>query len=295
MLQSLFSLLAAGAMLILPAQAREVQDALGRKVQAPDAPRRILALSEPDLDALLALGAPPLAASRGRGQNGFPAYLQQAPGIKQVAQLGNFMQTGSEAIMQYKPDLILAGSHNDPAQLAQWSKIAPVIVSFTPGETWESGFLRIAAALDKSEQAQQLLHAQQQEIARLKQQLKPASISIVRWNISGPAFMQRDAFASRLIHSLGWRRPPAQALPGSAHSAPLSQEAFAVLDADWIAIGGLGPQAQQDLHSARKHPAMAQLHAVRQGRMRVVDGAVWTGPGGYLAAQALLRDIAQWQ
>ena len=44
----------------LPAQARSVTDAYGETVDVPDQPQRVVALSELDLDAMLALGKTPV-------------------------------------------------------------------------------------------------------------------------------------------------------------------------------------------------------------------------------------------
>ncbi len=279
-----------------PGHAAQMQDALQRQVSVPDAPQRIIALSEPDLDALLALGLSPVAASHARGQSSFPAYLQTRLQKQPPAALGPFMQTASEALLLHKPDLILAGSHSDPVQLAQWSRIAPVFVSFKPGEDWQQGLLRIARVLGREAQAQALLQQQQNDITALRGQLQRAglagqTVSLARWNAGGMLLMQRDAFAARLLLQLGLQRPPSQQTPGSAHSAPLMREAWGTLEADWLLVGCFGAEGLRALQQAQHSNPLQQLAVVRKQHVLGLDGAVWTGPGGYLAAQSILQDL----
>ena len=60
---------------------QEMTDAVGRVVRIPATPRRILALSELDLDALLALGLRPTGAPTPGGERP-PAYLGTPPASK---------------------------------------------------------------------------------------------------------------------------------------------------------------------------------------------------------------------
>src|SRR5882757_8533351 len=54
---------------------RTITDAQGRKVKVPAEPQKVVALSEPTLDAALALGIEPVGATAGRGQTGVSTYL----------------------------------------------------------------------------------------------------------------------------------------------------------------------------------------------------------------------------
>lgn len=55
------------------AKTNQVTDATGTSVKVPAAPERVVALSEMDLDAALALGVKPVGLTAGRGQKGAPA------------------------------------------------------------------------------------------------------------------------------------------------------------------------------------------------------------------------------
>jgi iron complex transport system substrate-binding protein len=282
------------ALIALPALAAErlVLDALERKASVPATPVRILAMSELDLDALLALGIKPLGATRGRGQQSMPRYLgKEAASITSV---GNFASPVPDLAIAQQPDLILAGGIPDPELIARLSKIAPTVVTYRPGENWQIALRRIGAVVGRSAQAESVLAAYQQRVTRLNTRLQSqqgATVSVVRWNPQGPAYMLRDAFASLVLADLKLRRPSSQQQSGAAHSPPLSMEALQLIDADWLFVGTLDGTADKAFSAAAASPALRRLNAVKQGRMRAVDGSLWTGPGGPMAANALLDDI----
>ncbi|WP_374351936.1 ABC transporter substrate-binding protein [Chitinimonas sp.] len=293
LITSLFALV-----LALPALAagKTVSDAQGRQLVVPDSPRRIVALSELDLDAALALGIKPVGATLGRGQGGMPRYLGQASAG--IAPVGQFASPVLDKVLALQPDLILAGGLPDPQLLAQLEKIAPVAISYQLGEDWQTALQRIGTLTGRSAQAQLALASYQQQATALRQRLGKAAgarVSVVRWNPQGPAYMLRDAFASRVLADVGLQRPAGQDQPGIAHSPPLSMESLQRIDGDWLFIGTLaasGP-ASDALAAAQQNPAFRQLAAVRQGHMAAVDGSLWTSLGGPLAARALLAELEQ--
>lgn len=282
----------AGAM----AAVHTITDAAGRKVALPHSPRRVLALSELDLDAMLALGVAPAGATRGRGQQGMPRYLGKAGAS--VPSVGNFASPVPELALALQPDLILAGGIPDPELLARLGRIAPTVVTYRPGEHWQGAFQRVALAIGRKAQGEQVIANYQRRADALRTRLKDqqsASVSVVRWNPQGPAYMLRDSFASLVLADLQLKRPASQQQPGAAHSPPLSMEALSLIDADWLFVGtldGAGPSSSA-MKAAAASPAFQQLGAVRRGHMRAVDGSLWTGPGGPLAANAILSDIEQ--
>ena len=275
---------------------RIITDAAGRQVTVPQWPRRVLALSELDLDALLALGLTPAGATRGRGQQAMPRYLGKAAAA--VPSVGNFASPVPELALALQPDLILAGGIPDPELLARLGRIAPTVVTYRPGDNWQGALRRVAAAVDRAAQGDQVLATYQRRAQALRARLKDRqsdSVSVVRWNPQGPAYMLRDSFASLVLADLQLRRPPSQQQRGAAHSPPLSMEALSLIDADWLFVGTLdnaGP-ASSAMRAAAANPAFQRLGAVKRGHMRAVDGSLWTGPGGPLAANAILSDIEQ--
>lgn len=273
------------------ASQRTVTDALGKTLNVPLEPKRVVALSEIDLDAALALGMRPVGTTNGRGQKSPPPYL--AAQSRDIRSVGNFNQPSLDRIVSLQPDLILAGGNTNAELLEQLRRIAPTAATFMVGESWRQTFLRIAKIAGRETQAHGFLNDYQRRADQIKAALgnsSGASVSIVRWTPQGPVYMLSDAFASRVLADVGLTRPASQRRAGAGHSSPLSLEALHLIDADWIVLGSFDshPVSLADL---RREPAFSQLNAVKAGRVVSVDASLWTVTGGPLAAIAVLDDI----
>lgn len=278
------------------AETRTVTDASGTVVRVPAQPQRVVALSELDLDAALALGLRPIATLKGRGQGAAPRYLGER--AEDIEIVGNFMQPSLGRLIELQPDLILAGGLPDNRLVQRLRAIAPTVVTYAIGDPWKTAFRSVAGALNRMPQYEAFMADYRARIERLRAVIgKPAetTVSIVRWNPRGPSFMLRDAFSSRVIGDLGLKRPPAQREPGVAHSRALSLEALHLLDGDWLFVGTLRGDggASEAMGRVRRLPAFDALHAAQQGHVVVVDGSLWTSTAGPLAAMAILDDVAQ--
>ncbi|MFQ6142164.1 ABC transporter substrate-binding protein [Streptomyces seoulensis] len=271
-----------------------VTDATGAKVTVPTAPRRVLALSEMDLDSALALGVKPVGLTAGRGQKGAPEYLsEQAEGIPVV---GAVTGPDIEKVVQAKPDVILAGQLADEQVLAQLKKIAPVVVTIDGSKSWKKSLELTGQALGKSNEATKFLAGYDTQAAALKKDLGAkagATVSVARYSAKGTAVMQQGVFISDVLNDLGFKRPGIQNQKGEGHSTPISDENLKEIDGDWLFIGTLssaGPDAGL-LDQLAKKPAYQQLKAVRDHHATVIDGSKWTSLGGAQAAVSVLDDI----
>ncbi len=270
---------------------RRITDALGRQVSVPAHPKKVVVLSELDLDSAIALGIKPVGSTYVRGQSNFQPYLAQQ--TQQVASVGNFAQPSMEAILTLQPDLIIAGSMIDTQLLNQLSQIAPTAVSFAPGETWKSSFKRVAEILNQQESAEKALAAYAQNIQQAKAKLagqQGQTVSVTRWTANGPIYMYKDSFASQVLSDLGLARPAQQQQAGASHSAPLSRERYDQIDAGWIIIGSHLPPEKQ-LEELNKFPEFKRLQAVKNKQYFAVDASMWTGVGGPNAANQAIADV----
>jgi iron complex transport system substrate-binding protein len=269
----------------------ELTDAADRKLRVPQSPQRVVALSEIDLDSLLALDLAPAGATDGRGSDHPPAYLGER--TQGIASVGNFAQPSIDRILMLQPDLILAGGHPDPQLLEQLNAIAPTAVSFKVGEPWQASFERIATFVGRRDRADAFLARHRERVLGLRARLREhegESVSIVRLSPNGPMAMLGDAFAGRVLADLGFVRPPAQRAAGAGHAPPLSREVLADIDGDWLFIGNFTPDPQS-VAALRSEPAFASLAAARAGHVREVDAMLWTVIGGPIAAEAVLDDV----
>ncbi|SHG43018.1 ABC transporter substrate-binding protein [Streptoalloteichus hindustanus] len=275
---------------------RTITDALGKQVEVPANPQRVLALSEQDLDAVLAMDVKPVGTVNGRGQKTPPRYLGDR--LKDIKVVGDLSTPSMDKVVESTPDVILAGGVTDENVLNQLRQVAPTVVTFKLETDWKTAFRIEADALNKADKAKAVLADYDRKVQEVKGKLGPnanAEVSIVRWNPKGPGTMQTQQFASLVVADLGLRRPAAQQEPGFSHGSPLSLEALAKMDGDWLFLGTLTPdgEAVQAMEQARNMPAFQQLKAVRDNHLVAVDGSLWTSRGGPLGALAVVEDVSK--
>lgn len=118
------------------ASTRAVVDATGAEVQVPVEPKKIVALSEQDLDGLLALGVKPSGTVNGRGQTTRPAYLGDlAAGITVV---GTVAEPALDAIADHEGESV---------SIIRWNPDGPVVMlkdSFASLVIRDAGLVRPA-------------------------------------------------------------------------------------------------------------------------------------------------------
>lgn len=293
--RSLVAVLLAG-LLALPAYAdtRQVTDAMGNTVTVPEAPQRVITLSEIDLDTALTLGVTPVGTINGRGQAAPPRYLdgKLPAGIEVVGDIDN---PNLETLLELEPDLILTGPVK-PEQLAILNEIAPTVITFNWARPWQESMQRTAQALNREAEATAVLERYRARVEEARQRLaahQGETLSIVRWNPKGPSYMFKDAFASTVAEDVGLLRPAHQQDRGHTHSMALSLESLELLDADWLVIGTLATsgEAVEAMNQAEQTPAFRQLSAIQAKRFGAVDGSLWTSLGGPMAALQVIEDI----
>jgi len=280
---------------------RVVTDATGEEVEVPADPRRVVALTEQDVDAALALGVEPVGVTGGRGQTEPPRYLRDR--LSGVPSVGTLYRPSLEKVAELDPDLILIGGVTTPTgedlvpQLPQLREIAPTVVTYELGDDWKTALQGAAEALNKGDEADEFLADYDERVREVKSELGPnanAEVSIVRWDPQGPIVMSPDVFAGLVVQDLGLKPLPApRQQPGHPHSPPLSLEELGRIDAGWIFIGTLAPEGSDALDEARSNPLFRRLGAVENDHLVEVDGSLWTSVGGPLAALAVLEDVEQ--
>ncbi|MFE6160935.1 ABC transporter substrate-binding protein [Streptomyces sp. NPDC056486] len=271
-----------------------VTDASGAEVKVPANPKKVIALSEMDLDSSLALKVKPVGLSAGRGQKGAPGYL--ADQAKDIPVVGAVTGPDLEKVLQAKPDVILAGQLADQQVLKQLKAIAPTVVTIDRTKDWKKSLEITGEVLGKSNEANAFLKDYDTKAAAVKKNLGDnagASVSVARYSAKGTAVMQQGVFISDVLKDLGFKRPGIQNKKGEGHSTPLSDEDLKQIDADWLFIGTLasaGPDA--DLFKELKgKAAYKQLDAVKKDHTTEIDGSKWTSLGGAQAAVSVLEDV----
>ncbi|MCH7369691.1 iron-siderophore ABC transporter substrate-binding protein [Aeromonas sp. MR16] len=275
---------------------RQILDANGQSQVVPDAPKRIVVLSELDLDSALTLGVQPVGTVNGRGQATLPRYLLEKAG-PDIAVVGDLDNPNLEKLIDLEPDLILTGQ-TKPELLSLLKEIAPTVVTGNWGEPWKVVFQRSALVMNKEADGKAFLAQYDARLQEARTQLarhQGEQISIVRWNPKGPSYMHGGTFASSVVQEMGLARPAHQLGDKSPHSPALSLESLNLLDGDWLVIGTLSTSgdAVDAMQQAEQTPAFQQLSAIKGKRFGAVDGSLWTSTGGPQAALRVIDDVEQ--
>ncbi|MFW0787268.1 ABC transporter substrate-binding protein [Gordonia sp. CPCC 206044] len=275
---------------------RSITDAQGRTVDVPSEAKRVVTLSEPTIDAAVALGVEPVGITAGRGQQGAPTYIaDRVDGVPVVATVG---AANLEQIAGLRPDLILLDETTSAKKnVDQLAAIAPTVVTAELKADWRQAFLNTADALGRRGQAQGILASFDEKVTDVKGRLGPdagASVSVIRWQNAQPSTIgQAYGHVGMTIAALGLTRPQAQQGDGPGHSVPVSPELMDDIDADWMFFGTLGDKAsgQAALDEAKTLPTFARLTVVGNDHVRAVDGSAWNSAGGPIAAGLVLDDL----
>lgn len=275
---------------------RQVTDATGRQVDVPAAPKKVVALSEPTLDAALALGVEPVGATSGRGQQGVSTYL--AGKARKAEVVATVAEADMEKLAALQPDLILLDETTAvKKQVAKLESIAPTVVTAKLNEDWKKAFTATADALNRKADAEKVLSGFDADVAAAKGELGEnagAVVSVVRWqNKAASAVGRGVGHVGATITALGLDRPKDQQGAGTGHSEPVSLEKLSTIDGDWLFLGTLGERAdgEKAYAEAKKVPNFGKLTAEREGHVVVVQGSAWNSAGGPLAARIVLDDL----
>ncbi|MEO1182906.1 MAG: iron-siderophore ABC transporter substrate-binding protein [Cyanobacteria bacterium J06636_28] len=143
---------------------RTVEHAMGRS-QVPTKPQRVVVLDTAPLDAVLALGIKPVGTVVS-GQ--LPDYLDNR--VEGIEPVGKTAQPNLETVSKIKPDLILGSKISHEKLYGQLSQIAPTVLTEGSGREndWQKNLRLYARALDRPEQAEQLLQEYEQKVQQLK-------------------------------------------------------------------------------------------------------------------------------
>lgn len=291
-------------------ETRTVQDVDGVDVTVPDEPTRVVALSEPTLDAALALGVTPVGTITGRGQSTVPHYLADL--ASDIPVLGGVAQPDYEAIADAEPDLILVDGtsiNNNPEAMQVLGQIAPTVSTGYAGGDWRANLALVAAALGREDEADDLVADYEAKVAQAGTELAAYAddtFSVVRWQGGSASLVLEELPAGVALSDLGLQRPPSQDRRGRGHSEPVSLENLAQIDADYMFFGTLGGSsvdndeaggssdvaaAEQALAAARQVPGFASLTAEQDGHVIPVDGSLWTSTGGPLLMSRLVDSV----
>ncbi|MDQ1174693.1 iron complex transport system substrate-binding protein [Microbacterium testaceum] len=262
--------------------------------EIPAAPMRIAVVSTGQLDALLALGDVPVAATRAENSGLVPPYLRDAfaddaASLDAMTDIGERTEPDLEAIAQAAPDLILINSTRGEALYDALSAIAPTVVTKGNGVNWKSDFLLIADALGDEGTARGELDALQSDSADFAatHAAGEPTVSFLQSTGDRTRIMGVPSFAGGIAEDLGLGRPESQRFDET--SQEISAEQIDLADADHVFYGGTG----QGVSFIEDAPLWSPLSAVADGKTTTVDFDPWFMNAGPVAARLAQDEIVR--
>lgn len=278
-----------------PASPRVIEHAFGR-TEVPADPRRIVVLNQYSLlDYLLAIGIRPVG-STGDPAAGYPFGRWLEGTTDGVEMVGGTEEPNLERIAALRPDLILANPwQSDIAP--KLSQIAPTVGVPLTYAGYEDEFRFVADLVGRTGDAEAVIarHRSRMESfkAAMGARLGTMEVSVARL-LPDQIRVEGKSYVTTLLANAGLRRPEAHR---NEQGLKLSPEQLPMIDGDVLFVYSAANAATEpDNAKARaayeQNPLWANLRAVRNDQVNVVDSFLWAG-GGMLWADAVLDDISR--
>ncbi|MEM9447511.1 MAG: iron-siderophore ABC transporter substrate-binding protein [Cyanobacteria bacterium P01_E01_bin.6] len=270
-----------------------IQHAFG-ETDVPVKPSRIVVLDYFTVEALMALGAQPIAAPRIIIDN----LLHLPPADNDIIDIGNPREPSIEKIATLQPDLILTTkSFTEADTYSLLSQIAPTVVFDVEGHTeWKPLTHLCAEILGKEAEAEQLEASYEATLQAFRSELpedaSQIQVSVASFYTDQISTFGKDTFVGTILEDAGLSRPPNQSEGGNAQ---ISLELLSDIDGDVLFV--MKPQSQTEiandvraaLEQMKANPLWPQLKAVEMNQVHEVD-TYWFGMG-YIAANLVLEDL----
>ncbi|MFE2756579.1 ABC transporter substrate-binding protein [Actinosynnema sp. NPDC059335] len=272
---------------------RTIKHAMGETV-IEKRPERVVVLDGGELDNVVALGVKPVGVAYPDGAPTMPSYIGDKAGNPE--NVGGITSLNLETIAKLQPDLILGSQLRAEQQYPKLSEIAPTVFAARPGYTWKENFRLNAAALDRTEEAEELLadyeaHAKQVgETVEAKTGKRP-TITMLRFMPGKIRLYAKKSFIGTILIDANLPQPQASQVDDLA--VEVSTEQIAQADADWILIGTYGDQSKTAQQQVLAGPLWQTLNAVKTGHAKPVSDETWFLGLGVLAAEEVLTDLEQ--
>ena len=280
-------------------------------------PQRIVVLGPYVLEPLLALEVQPVAYGDHVAfhQGDFDRPNEQIPYLgsritQPIANLGIAYEPSIEAIAQAQPDLVL-GLEANAQHYDTLSQISPTIL-LKYGET-ENNLKAIATAVNRTQQAEQLLAETEQKIAAAREAFAPVVaenpniLLITSSQLKEILPLDSHTSCTSLPEQLGFKQVP---IPGvenpkpNTPPPPISIETLPQLNADSIIVFGYDFEGKKlnnfernqlsKIKQAWKNNAIAQsMDASKAGRVYFIPTYLCAGLPGAIGTELYLKELEQ--
>ncbi|WP_240229440.1 ABC transporter substrate-binding protein [Devosia lacusdianchii] len=281
------------ALVLSPAVgAREVVHSMGT-TEVPDAPQRVVVLTNEGTEALLAVGITPVGAVR--SWLGDPWYDHVAAQMADVTVLGEESAVDLELLAALEPDLIIGTKIRHEKIYDQLSAIAPTVISERLRGDWKINMALYAEAVGKTAEAEAAFAAYDARIAAISTELgdaKAEQISLVRFMAGRTRIYLKDTFAGTVLSQIGFARPANQ--DRDEFVDEVTKERIPEFQGDrlFYFVYETGDGAADSAAAEwMADPLWAALPVVQAGKAQAVSDAIWNTAGGIIAANAMLDEI----
>lgn len=259
----------------------------------PNNPRRIIALGNSALEAVIALDLQPVGAAPwvGAGNPGdFPSYVS---GLMRgnIIYLGDVNQPSLERILLLKPDLILGNFVEHRGIYNQLSQIAPTVLFDLMRTTWQEVFRSYSQALGKVREAEILINNYEKRVTKFKKiagNRLTTKVSVLRFLPNQVRLYMKASFCGTILQDFGLARPSSQDKQKWKES--ISLESIPRADGDVIFLTRSDPHSRL-YQKFTSNPLWQNLRAVKSHEAYQVNYEYWIGGSGPLAANLIVDDL----
>lgn len=258
-------------------QAIELTDGLGRSVRLAGPAQRVISLAPSNTEILFAIGA----GSQVVGRDDFTNYPAEATSLPAIG--GNFTSYNEEAIVNLKPDLVLAAEINTPEQVKSLEALGLTVYWLKNPTTLEGMYenLMIVAQLTgRQAETTALVDQLKERIRAVEEKVAPLSYmpsvfyEIDATDPKAPYTSGPGTFVDLLISKAGGHNI-GSSLQGAW--AQISAEELLVQDPAIILLGD--SKYGTTVESVAARPGWESLTAVKNGAVYPFDDDLVSRPG----------------
>ncbi|MEU7892577.1 iron-siderophore ABC transporter substrate-binding protein [Nonomuraea sp. NPDC049152] len=277
---------------------RVIKHAMG-ETKIPAQPKRVVALDQSFVDAVLTLETPVVGYTTYRSiDDKLPDYLGEVAAKygKEATPVGTLEQPSLEKIMALKPDLIVSAKVRHEALYAKLSQIAPTVFSETTGAIWKENIRLMGQALGKEDLADTTIKTFEERAAKIGEEIKTKdgklpTVSVVRFAGEPTTRLYvENSYSGIVLKDVGFTRPASQPKDPKAIAVDISQERIAEFDADHIFVSTYAdPAAEEPKKQFVNNPLWGKL----KGQKHDVADITWMSAVGIQGAHSILDDLAK--
>ena len=276
---------------------RIVTDYLGREIEVPVDPKRVITLSLPILEISLSVGKKPVGSASYGTIDGFPDYLgDQTEGIELVGA----NEWDFEKIIALDPDLAIMDyfGDQDAEALSLLEQIVPVVTVGEFRENWRYDSAQVAEALNRRDEFKSIEDAYDTRVSELRDELSAdwagKTVALLRFRAEDIRILKSNSFAGTVLADLDLH------FPNITDSGSGIAEAFSMEQAQLVDVDGLfvvhdsGAEAEPTYVDAMENPVFQLLNVVQRGNVYLVDQEPWITLRGYGATEPIFADIEKY-